>query len=216
MRGNWQFAKCRVAGCGGWALLQMRSVLLAAGALPRTPEYLGQEQMQEYVNLTPDCAACAALCCVMLPFDKGDAFAFDKAGAEPCRHLARHECTIHACLALEGFSGCIRFDCLGAGQRVVGQVFGGRSWRDHPDLMTPMEAAFRAMRRLHEDYGLLIAAAGLGLTQAEQTARQGLLDLMAADRPQSEASLQAYETGPLPSAVQGFVATLRQRLMRHR
>ena len=168
--------------------------------------------MPEQVDLKPNCQGCAALCCVMLPFDAGDAFAFDKAGAEPCRHLSGHACTIHARLAEAGFGGCIRFDCLGAGQRVVQQVFGGRSWRDDPTLMAPMEAAFRAMRRLHEDYGLLLASERLALTAAERATRQGLLDGLAMAAPQTEASLLAYETGPMPRAVQGYLATIKQRL----
>ena len=172
--------------------------------------------MQERVDLKPDCSACAALCCVMLPFDKGAAFAYDKAGAEPCRHLAGHSCGIHGRLAAEGFSGCARFDCLGAGQRVVQEVFGGRSWRDDAGLMAPMEAAFRAMRRLHEDYGLLVAAEALALTEAEYAARLGLLERVAVGVPQTEASLRAFEVGPLPGAVQGFLAGLKQRLTRRR
>ena len=168
--------------------------------------------MQESIDLTPNCTDCAALCCVMLPFDAGDAFAYDKAGAEPCRHLSGHACTIHARLGPEGFSGCVRYDCAGAGQRVVQEVFGGQSWRDTPRLMAPMEQAFRAMRQLHADYGLLLAAERLALTAAERAARQGLLDRLAAGTPQTEASLQAYVSGPMPQAVQRFLAGLRQRL----
>ena len=104
------------------------------------------------IDLTSRCEDCAALCCVMLPFDAGEDFGFDKAAAQACRHLAGHACAIHSGLAAAGFSGCVRYDCLGAGQRVVQEVFAGRSWRDDPALLHPMEAAFRAMRRLHEDH----------------------------------------------------------------
>lgn len=164
------------------------------------------------IDLTPDCSACAALCCVMLPFDAGAEFAFEKPGATACRHLAGHDCRIHGRLAEEGFSGCIRYDCLGAGQRVVQEVFAGKSWREDSGLMAPMEDAFRAMRRLHEDHGLLTSAARLPLTDDEEARRLSLLTRLAADARQTEASLAAYETGPLPRAVRDFIATLKARL----
>ncbi len=164
------------------------------------------------VDLTPDCNQCAALCCVFLAFDEGESFGFDKAAGEPCRNLSRHACTIHADLATTGFKGCVHFDCQGAGQRVVQEVFAGRSWRDQPELAAPMEAAFRAMRRLHEDYALLTAAPRLFLTAQEEALRTNLLSALAAQSPQTEASLAAYKSGPLPRAVKDYLATLRQRL----
>jgi hypothetical protein len=154
----------------------------------------------EMVDLTPNCEQCAALCCVLLPFDKGAAFAFDKPGSEPCRNLDGHACQIHADLAAKGFAGCLRYDCHGAGQRVVQEVFEGRSWRQDAALLPAMDQAFRAMRRLHEDYGLLAAAGQLPLTHAEETQRQGLLSALNIAAPQTEASLVTYETGPNPRA----------------
>ena len=164
------------------------------------------------IDLKPDCNACAALCCVMLPFDASAEFAFDKPGGVACRHLLRHSCAIHDRLSDEGFAGCTRYDCLGAGQRVVQEIFAGKSWRRDPDLLAPMEAAFRAMRRLHEDHAILTQAAKLPLTEAEESARQDLLARLAAEDRQSEATLAAYETGPLPRAVRDFLQSLRERL----
>lgn len=166
------------------------------------------------IDLKPDCNACAALCCVMLPFDEGAEFAFDKPGGVACRHLLGHACAIHDSLSEQGFAGCLRYDCLGAGQRVVQEVFAGKSWRREPDLLAPMEAAFRALRRLHEDHALLTSAAKLPLTATEETARRDLLARLAAEEKQSEASLAAYEAGPLPRAVRDFIAGLRDRLRR--
>lgn len=166
------------------------------------------------MDLKPDCDACAALCCVMLPFDASAEFAFDKPGGVACRHLLRHACAIHDRLSDEGFAGCIRYDCLGAGQRVVQEVFVGKSWRRDPELLGPMEAAFRAMRRLHEDHALLTSAAKLPLTEGEETTRRDLLARLAAGERQTEASLAAYEAGPLPRAVRDFLTGLRQRLRR--
>jgi hypothetical protein len=79
-----------------------------------------------------------------------------------------------------------------------------------------MEQAFRAMRRLHEDHAMLEAAARLPLTGDEDARRLALLaDLDVAGR-QTQASLSAYETGPKPRAVRGFLAVLKARLQPHR
>jgi hypothetical protein len=170
----------------------------------------------QQIDLTPDCAACAALCCVLLPFDAGEAFGFDKAGGEPCRHLAGHACGIHAGLAAAGFGGCLRYDCLGAGQRVVQEVFSGQSWREDARLMAPMDAAFRAMRRLHEDHALLTSAARLPLLAAEEAERQRLLGLLNIGQIATQAGLAAFETGPLPRAVRDYLGGLKERLRPHR
>src|SRR5690606_11641917 len=46
--------------------------------------------------LEADCGACKALCCVLLPFDADQGFAFNKAAGTPCSNLTRHfRCSIH-------------------------------------------------------------------------------------------------------------------------
>jgi uncharacterized protein YjbI with pentapeptide repeats len=42
------------------------------------------------------------------------------------------------------------YDCFGAGQQVVQVTFGGRSWRDEPEVASQMFAVFPVMRQLHE------------------------------------------------------------------
>ncbi len=189
-----------------------RNASFAKGAR-RTAGPRDYNQMQDTkIDFSPKCDACAALCCVMLPFDAGEDFGFDKAGGVACKHLKAHACSIHANLEKRGFAGCLRYDCLGAGQRVVQEVFAGQSWRSDPGLAEPMEQAFRAMRRLHEDHALLDAAARLPLTGDEDAQRLRLLaDLDVADR-QTQVSLSAYETGPKPRAVRDFLAQLKARL----
>ncbi len=162
------------------------------------------------IDLSADCSRCAALCCVVLPFDRSDAFGFDKAADEPCRHLSGgNRCAIHARLA-DGFSGCVQFDCHGAGQRVTQEVFAGRSWRNEPALSGPMAAAFRAMRKLHEAVLLLREAGRLTLVAEKEQARQSLLEALASDWQRGEADLSALETGPELKAVRVFLATLRE------
>ena len=105
----------------------------------------------ERLAMRPDCGACAGLCCVALPFARSADFALDKPAGMPCVHLGGDDrCGIHARLRSEGFAGCTVFDCLGAGQRVTQETFGGASWRDGPATAAPMFEAFATMRVLHE------------------------------------------------------------------
>jgi hypothetical protein len=123
-------------------------------------------------TLRGDCAQCAALCCVAPAFDRSPMFAFDKPAGEPCANLSgQGRCAIHAELAGRGFAGCEAYDCLGAGQAVTQDLFGGRSWRDDPALLGPMMRAFAVMRPAHEALDLLRLAEGLTLPEA---ARAGL------------------------------------------
>ncbi len=103
------------------------------------------------IELHADCSRCAGLCCVGPAFSASAEFAFDKAAGEPCRHLrADSGCSIHDRLRPEGFSGCAAYDCFGAGQRVVQELFGGQHWRSVPERAQPMFAAFGVLRQLHE------------------------------------------------------------------
>jgi hypothetical protein len=101
--------------------------------------------------LRADCSRCAGLCCVAPAFAASADFAIDKPAGLPCVHLqSDHRCGIHAQLRDRGFPGCTVFDCFGAGQQVVQHTFGGRSWRDFPDLAEDMFAVLPVMRQLHE------------------------------------------------------------------
>jgi hypothetical protein len=99
------------------------------------------------VELRADCARCVGLCCVSPTFKKSAHFAITKPSGQPCRNLlADHSCGIHDSLREKGFKGCTIFDCLGAGQRIVHEIFGGRDWRAAPEML----GAFPVLRRLHE------------------------------------------------------------------
>ncbi|MBX7480930.1 hypothetical protein [Qipengyuania qiaonensis] len=103
--------------------------------------------MAAVLETRSDCSRCAALCCIAYPSDEMPGFAAAKAAGEPCPKLrADGLCTIYDSRAEEGFAGCIQFECFGAGQYVVQHLFGGRDWRDDPDLLAPMVDAFLAMR----------------------------------------------------------------------
>lgn len=79
-------------------------------------------------------------------------FAIDKPADRPCPHLRTGDfgCGIHDRLREKGFPGCIAYDCFGAGQRITGSTFEGRTWRDHPDEASTVFPAFMTMTGVHE------------------------------------------------------------------
>lgn len=108
--------------------------------------------------LHAECDRCAGLCCVLLPFSRGDGFGADKRGGVACGHLGDDDlCGIHDRLASSGWPGCVRFDCFGAGQQVTQQTYAGRGWRQVDDL-GEMAAVLSVMRQLHEVLALLEGA----------------------------------------------------------
>jgi hypothetical protein len=166
--------------------------------------------------LRADCARCAALCCVALAFDRSHLFAFDKAAGEVCPNLdSCGRCRIHAAKARAGFAGCVDYDCLGAGQRVTQEVFGGgHSWREHPELLAPMLSAFALLRRIHELLLLLREAQKLPLSAKE---RKILLAFEEALDPPAGWSVTSLGTVPLEAMaaeVRAFLMSLRRHVTR--
>ncbi|HTQ15655.1 MAG TPA: hypothetical protein VMH86_17440 [Rhizomicrobium sp.] len=163
-------------------------------------------------DLRADCSRCAALCCVAFAFDRSAEFGFDKPAATPCRHLGGNDrCRIHGDLHAQGFSGCVAYDCHGAGQRVVQEVFDGRSWREDPALAREMFDAFRALRKIHEWLLLLGAATRLPL-DAEEAARRAALEAALTPAAWTPASLAAFERGTLGPQVRAFLHGLRRHI----
>ena len=102
-------------------------------------------------QLRADCSRCAALCCVAPAFAASADFALDKPAGTPCPNLRDDDlCGIHDRLRDRGFPGCAVFDCFGAGQHVTQGTFGGRTWRELPELAGAMFAVLPVMRQLHE------------------------------------------------------------------
>jgi len=138
-------------------------------------------------NLLADCGNCLGLCCVALPFGKSADFAFDKAAGSPCVNLDENfRCGIHARLRNSGFTGCTVYDCFGAGQRVSGHTYAGRSWRDDPGTATGMVAVFQVVRDLHELLWYLRQAAELAVPPdlwAELRAALAATDALALSDP---------------------------------
>lgn len=123
-------------------------------------------------DLRADCPSCFALCCTALAFARSADFPVSKQAGEPCSHLQDDlRCGIHRDLLATGYRGCAAYDCAGAGQRLSQQTFGGRDWRDHPELRAPMFAALPVLRQLHELLWYLDEAADLAASAALTKAR---------------------------------------------
>jgi len=106
------------------------------------------------LNLMPDCGSCAALCCVATSFEASEDFACDKPAGARCPNLASdNRCSIHGELTERGFSGCVVFDCYGAGQHVTSAFASG------PSADRERNHAFSMVRDLHELLFLLTEAA---------------------------------------------------------
>ena len=103
-------------------------------------------------------------------FDRSEDFALDKPACVACPKLGCDDrCRIHDRLEPEGFRGCVLYDCLGAGQRVVQELFAGRSWRDDPELLPQMWQAVTVLRGVHEMILLFQTAAKLPLPAGERS-----------------------------------------------
>ncbi|PQA86679.1 hypothetical protein [Hyphococcus luteus] len=151
--------------------------------------------MSNTAELRADCTRCAALCCMAPAFDKSESFAIDKPASTPCPKLSSSgACTIHEKREELGFSGCIVYECLGAGQRVTQEVFEGRSWLEEPALKDRMTRAFLAMRKIHELLAMLAAAEALPLDEEE---RQRMADLQADLNPPEGWSEEALARAPI-------------------
>jgi len=157
-------------------------------------------------SLQHDCAACSALCCVMLPFDADQGFGFDKEAGTPCQHLqADFMCGIHNELPERGFRGCTHYSCHGAGQRVT-RLFGEAHWRSNAERTGEIHAAFVRMHKLHELQFLLHTALGKVSTpdwQQRLQARQQQLEALCIE-------VEAHNSVDLEAATTATYALLRQ------
>jgi len=96
------------------------------------------------LDLRADCARCLGLCCVVPAFAASADFAIDKPAGRACPNLAAdHRCRIHSRLRAKGFRGCAVYDCFGAGQRVVHDLFDGAA-------DPRMHQVFPVVRQVHE------------------------------------------------------------------
>jgi uncharacterized protein YjbI with pentapeptide repeats len=106
---------------------------------------------RDRLSLRADCERCFALCCVAPAFSASADFAISKPAGQPCPNLQPDfRCSIHDRLRPRGFGGCTAYDCFGAGQQVAQVTFGGRDWRQAPEIAAQMFGVFAIVRQLHE------------------------------------------------------------------
>ncbi len=160
------------------------------------------------VDLTADCSRCDALCCVAMAFDEGEMFGFDKPAGSPCKHLKGKRCGIYPVLEDEGFKGCLQYDCLGAGQRVVQEMFKGRSWRDDQDTANDLFEAFRIMRLIHQWLELMEAAVDLPLNADQEEALEALYARLQLPEDYDLDTLIALERSGIGREVQSYFRSL--------
>lgn len=163
------------------------------------------------VELTPDCENCAGLCCVALAFDRSEMFAFNKAAGEACPNLSGdYSCGIHQNLEKSGFKGCVQYGCDGAGQRVVQEVFGKRSWRSEPALLPLMQEAFAHMRAIHAQLVLIKASEKLLLSNSSRQRLEVLAGKLQPAEKWSLSSLREFVHGPVLADLQVFWRSVRE------
>ncbi len=151
------------------------------------------------------------MCCVALAFDRSPSFAVNKPAGAPCENLdAAGRCTIHENLDQRGYKGCVAYDCLGAGQRITQDIFGGRHWLEDRRLLEPMSRAFAVMRRIHGMLELLAAAEALPLDTGERARLAGLAAKLEPRQGWSEASLKAAPISQIGAEVNAFLQSLRR------
>jgi hypothetical protein len=132
-------------------------------------------------ELRADCSRCAGLCCVVPAFAASSDFAIDKPSLTPCPNLADDfGCSIHTELRDRGFPGCTVYDCFGAGQRVVQELYDGRDWQSTPEIKDAMFAAFEVVERLHELLWYLQDALARQAVAPLRDELEGLRDLVEA------------------------------------
>ncbi|RFB05694.1 hypothetical protein [Parvularcula marina] len=161
-------------------------------------------------ELQADCSRCEALCCFALAFVQGPEFPFDKSNGEACPNLdEKNGCRIYTERDVQGYAGCAKYDCLGAGQRLTQEILAGRSWREEPSLMRVVVEALPAMREVHELLGLLKGAAALPLNAEDRARLEDLCRELSPEEGWTADSLSQFRAGTLSSRVHGFLQSLR-------
>lgn len=168
--------------------------------------------MDYRADLRADCARCQGLCCVALPFDRSESFAFDKPADVACRYLtASCSCSIHGQLRARGQAGCAAYDCYGAGQRITQQLFSGVSCHDVETRAELLEA-FRRLKRVHELCLLLHEAGRLGLSARRALEREQLLAELEPAHGLSRHGLATLELPELEANVHAWLRGLAREL----
>lgn len=160
--------------------------------------------------LKSDCSQCASLCCVSLHIEMSNKFAIDKPAGLPCPNLCSNgDCKIHSDLTSSGFEGCVDYDCHGAGQRVVQDLFNGKSWQQAPELLEKMSEDFTKMRRLYKWLGLLVTAHDLALPPALSQECASLIELLTPPHGWTRTDFDAFDEPMVKIRITAFLFQLK-------
>lgn len=161
--------------------------------------------------LVSDCSSCSGLCCVLLPFDRRDGFGATKPGGTPCGNLTGDDtCRIHRTLRADGWPGCARFECFGAGQHVTQVTYGGASWREQADL-AEMAAVLTVVRLLHE----MMLHLGTAASRSPEPVQDELLDELVALDHADPVTLLTTDVDELHGRVGAALAAASGRVRAH-
>ena len=171
--------------------------------------------MPAVLETRSDCGRCAALCCIAYPSEDMPGFSAIKSAGEPCPKLGGNGlCTIYEHRAEEGFAGCIRFECFGAGQHVVQHLFEGKDWRSEPALLGAMIESFLAMRPV-SDLAFLVSRALAALPDDATVARLHALDSELAEIASTRETLRdTARIGEVKRSIRAVFATLDPETLR--
>ena len=164
-------------------------------------------------DLIADCSNCAALCCVAPSFDTSEDFAIDKAAGAHCPHeTVEHRCAIHAEREALGFSGCVIYECYGAGPHAT-RRFAGSSGLD-----AERNEVFLVLRVVHELLWQLTEAVKLIPNATPEVLAQIASAVAALDAVAHEptASLLAADLCPHQAAARAALQRVAQALSSER
>lgn len=121
------------------------------------------------------CDMCSGLCCVALYFSKLDGFPEHKKEGVACSHLQDNFlCNIHACLTQRKLTGCLRYDCFGAGQLVTKNIYSSYTWKETKNPKEIFEV-FQVVYQLQEIVWYLSEASMLSIeTRIDELIHEGL------------------------------------------
>ncbi|MBW7572769.1 pentapeptide repeat-containing protein [Caproiciproducens faecalis] len=100
---------------------------------------------------------------------KTDGFPADKGSGTPCKYLMPDfRCKIHSELKSRKMSGCLAYECLGAGQKTTQMYCPDHDWKANPAQAENIFQTFTIVFHLHQILWYLIEA--FSLTSDEKTA----------------------------------------------
>lgn len=148
-----------------------------------------------------------------LHIEKSARFAIEKPAGLPCPNLdARHHCRIHDDLDARGFGGCVAYDCLGAGQRVISELHAGASWRDDIETLPAITEDFAKMRSIHNVLQLLQTAANLDIPAQKHAEITATMARLAPHTPWTRARFDAFDAPREIAAARDLLLSLKPYL----